>query len=68
MSLLKILCIDDDPHVHQLLNEAFREKGHSYSYSLTGAQGLSMVQRERFDIVVIDLILPDILGWEICRT
>lgn len=66
MAFLNVLCIDDDPKIHLLLNEVFRRKGHSYSYGLTGEQGLSILEKENFDIVIIDLKLPDMQGLEIC--
>ena len=62
----KILIIDDDPVMRALLSEAL---GHAYSVSTAGdgAEGVETLQRDRHDLVVLDLLMPRMHGYEVCQ-
>jgi CheY-like chemotaxis protein len=54
----KILIVDDDLEIRQLLGEQLRDLGHDSIYAADGIQALSLVRRERPDLMLLDLLLP----------
>jgi DNA-binding response OmpR family regulator len=64
---MKILLIEDDVHVAQVLAEAFDTDGHATTVRYTGEEGLAYLSRERPDAVVLDIRLPDIDGISVLR-
>ncbi|MDP9049665.1 MAG: response regulator [Acidobacteriota bacterium] len=64
---LKVLVIDDrEPHA-QGLAELLQLSGFTATYALTGASGLTAARQQRVDAVLLDLNLPDMSGYEVCR-
>jgi DNA-binding response OmpR family regulator len=58
MPAAKILIVDDDLEIRQLLGEELRDMGHESLYAADGVQAMSLVRRERPDLVLLDLMLP----------
>jgi CheY-like chemotaxis protein len=54
----RILVVDDDAEIRQLLGEELRDLGHESFYAGDGVQALSLVRRERPDLILLDLRLP----------
>jgi DNA-binding response OmpR family regulator len=63
----KLLVIDDDPALCQLLKAVFSRVGATVVAAHDGHQGVSMVQEERPDLVILDIRMPHLNGWETCR-
>ena len=63
----RILLIEDDPRLAGLVTEYLGEAGFVVSTAATGRDGLDRIGREPYDAVVLDLMLPDIDGLEVCR-
>jgi two-component system, OmpR family, phosphate regulon response regulator OmpR len=63
----RILLIEDDPRLAGLVTEYLGEAGLVVSTAATGRAGLDRIGREPYDAVVLDLMLPDIDGLEVCR-
>jgi len=63
----RILLIEDDPRLAGLVTEYLGEAGFQVSTAATGRDGLDRIGREPYDAVVLDLMLPDIDGLEVCR-
>ncbi len=63
----RILLIDDDPLLSRATARLLRSSGYEVSMALTGAAGLHMVQEQSPDLVLLDVVLPDIDGLEVCR-
>src|SRR5262245_58573463 len=63
----RILLIEDDPRLAGLVSEYLGEAGFQVSTAATGRAGLDRIGREPYDAVVLDLMLPDIDGLEVCR-
>lgn len=57
--------VDDEPAVAELLRAGLEARGHHVSTAADGEQGLELVRAERPDVVVLDLTLPGIDGWEV---
>jgi len=62
-----ILIVDDDLEIGSLLATLLHHDGHSVTVAGTGAEGLELTQREHFDLVLLDLNLPDIRGYEVLK-
>jgi len=52
----------------QMLKRAVDEKGHSSDLAFTGREGLERARANEYDVIVLDLMLPDIDGFEIAQT
>jgi len=62
-----ILLIDDDPLLRELLTRALIQDGYEVLAAGTGSEGLSLFDLHHPDVVILDVLLPDIEGWEVCR-
>jgi DNA-binding response OmpR family regulator len=63
----KILVVEDDASIADFIKRGLAQKGFDVEVATTGAQGLKMAKSANPDLVVLDLILPDIDGIDICR-
>src|SRR3954453_5101509 len=64
----RILVIEDEPDIRQVLDYNLRLAGHEVSAASRGLDGLRLVREESPELVILDLMLPDIPGTEVCRT
>lgn len=64
---LRVLLVDDEPDLRQLLTFNLAEAGFAPEAVDTGAAGLEAAARARPAVVILDLMLPDIPGTEVCR-
>ncbi|MCA9504049.1 MAG: response regulator transcription factor [Spirochaetaceae bacterium] len=64
----RILVVDDEPDILELTRFALTREGYQVETASTGDEGLARMRRARPDLVVLDLMLPDVSGTEICRT
>lgn len=62
-----MLLIEDDPGVRQGLELALRHQGHLVDTAPTGEQGLARVRSNPPEIIVLDVMMPGIDGYEVCR-
>lgn len=65
--MTKILVIEDDPNVADFVKRGLIQSGFDAEVAETGHQGLEMAQSGNPDLVVLDLMLPDIDGIDVCR-
>jgi len=63
----KILVVDDEASVRKLVSSYLEREGFQIIEAADGATALNLVRRERPDLVVLDLMLPEIDGLEVCR-
>jgi len=63
----RILLIEDDPRLAEMVKNYLGEAGFAVTVSSLGAAGIALEQREAFDALVLDLMLPDMDGLEVCR-
>jgi two-component system, OmpR family, phosphate regulon response regulator PhoB len=65
--MFRVLVVDDDPDINEVVREGLRSAGYDTVGALTGAEALDEVERRCPDLVLLDQMLPDIDGVEICR-
>ncbi len=63
----EILIVDDEPGIIRLISMYLEREGFQAASARTGAEALEMVTRGSPALVVLDIMLPDIDGWEVCR-
>jgi DNA-binding NtrC family response regulator len=68
MQALSILVIDDENVICDACRLILAEKGHAVDSCLTGKRGLLAIERGTYDLILLDMKLPDIDGMEILRT
>ena len=64
----KILVVDDEPKIAEICQDYLKAAGYEVVTARTGPDGLSAARRERPDLVVLDLMLPEMDGLDVCRT
>jgi DNA-binding response OmpR family regulator len=67
MSTPQLLMIEDDARLAQMVGEYLTQSGFGFHHALDGASGLEMLQQRSPDLVILDLMLPDTDGLEVCR-
>jgi two-component system, OmpR family, phosphate regulon response regulator OmpR len=63
----RILLIEDDPRLADMVRDYLGEAGYRVTVAGSGAAGISLLGREPFDALILDLMLPDMDGLEVCR-
>jgi DNA-binding response OmpR family regulator len=66
-SRVTILIIEDDPSMQKLLERTFRERGYAVTACGEGRAGLGALRAEQPAAVMLDLMLPDIIGRDLCK-
>jgi len=64
----RVLIVDDDPDIERLVRYNLSQAGFEVSTANTGRLALDLVQRHPPDLIILDLMLPDVDGMEVCRT
>jgi len=67
MSQPVIVVVDDEPFIVDMIRTFLQLKGYTVHGVHTGQEGLILTQVERPDALLLDLMLPDIEGFEVCR-
>lgn len=63
----KVLIIEDDPTSLRLIEYALKQRGYQVLTTLNGLEGIITAQKEEPDIILLDIMLPGIDGFEVCR-
>ena len=64
---MKLLIVDDDTNIQRLYKEELEEEGYDVTVATTGMNALELFQKEDFDIVTLDILMPDIDGISLLR-
>jgi len=62
----KILAIDDDPFLLQLIEKSLLKKGYEVIMAATGVEGLRLLAEQKPHLVLLDIMLPRMDGWQVC--
>ncbi len=65
--MTRIMVIDDEPLICQLLTYQLREAGYYVTAASTGYEGLERLLTDQPDLVLLDVVMPDMSGWDVCR-
>jgi DNA-binding response OmpR family regulator len=63
----KVLVVDDDPHIREMTAVLLRNEGMQVLEAADGLKALELMDSTRMDLVVLDLMMPHMDGWELCR-
>lgn len=61
----KILVVDDDPNIRRLIIAALKRDGYDFLQAANGQEALDSMRADRPDVVVLDLMMPIVSGWEV---
>lgn len=63
----RVLCIENEPEMIDLIKLILERKGFEVLGALGGREGLEVIRREKPDLILLDLMMPDVDGWEVYR-
>ncbi len=64
----KILIVDDIPKNIQILGNILSKENYQIAYAQSGKQALSIVEHQKFDLILLDIMMPEMDGFEVCKT
>jgi DNA-binding response OmpR family regulator len=64
---MRILIVDDNPSVREMMALMVRRMGYSVATATTGTEALAHLRAQRADMMLLDLTMPDMDGFEVCR-
>ncbi len=62
-----ILIVDDDPHLRELARVFLQQEGFDVYEACDGVEALSVLERRKVEMVILDIMMPKMDGWELCR-
>lgn len=65
--MLRVLVVDDEVSVLRVLSQILVAGGHEVWTAASGSEGLSLLERQPVDLVLTDLVMPGMTGWEVAR-
>ncbi len=63
----KILIVDDDPHIRELVRVFLRNEGFELVEASDGVEALAKLDSVKVDLAIIDIMMPNMDGWELCQ-
>lgn len=63
----RILIVDDEPEISDNLAALLRAKGHKVTTCIDGAEGVALARKEPFDLLLLDVMLPRMSGFDACK-
>ncbi len=64
---MRVLVVEDEPRMSMLLQRGFREEGYAVDAARDGTDGLWLATEQDYDAIVLDIMLPELDGIEVCR-
>lgn len=65
--MTRILVVDDDRHIRELVAVFLRQAGFEICEASDGREALTALELARVDMVILDIMMPNLDGWELCR-
>jgi two-component system response regulator VicR len=62
---IKVVCIEDDPEMIDLVKLILTRRGYVVTGAMGGREGLEAIEQIKPDLVLLDLMMPDMDGWEV---
>lgn len=63
----KLLLVEDDPEIAQIICDSLRQDGYSVTWATTGLEGWEDFQQTAYDLVLVDIMMPEMDGFTLCR-
>lgn len=63
----QILLIEDDPFLIDIYTDKLKSEGFSVEVAVNGEEGLKKTKNKKYDLILLDIVLPHIDGWEFLR-
>ncbi|GAB2785455.1 two-component system copper resistance phosphate regulon response regulator CusR [Hymenobacter luteus] len=64
---MKILLVEDEPKLASFVKKGFENEGYEIEVAFDGRMGQSLAQQQRYDLAILDVNLPYVNGFELCR-
>jgi len=64
---MKILLIEDEPGIARLIRRGLEDAGYSVEATANGWQGLEMAEEKSYNLLLLDLMVPGLDGWQVCE-
>lgn len=64
---MNILVVDDDPHIRELVRHFLQQEGFTVHEAADGAEALRKLESVKADLVILDIMMPNMDGWDLCR-
>lgn len=65
--MVTILIVDDDPHIRELVRVFLHKEGYQSVEASDGVKALQILERTKADLVILDIMMPNMDGWTLCR-
>lgn len=65
---MKILGIDDNIDINEMLDTVLNGSGHDFIYVKNGTEGLKLIHEKKFDVVLLDLAMPEFSGFDVINS
>lgn len=62
-----ILIVDDEPNIVMSLEFLMRKNGYYVSIARNGTEALDAINQTAFDVILLDIMMPDVDGYQVCR-
>jgi len=62
-----VLVVDDDPHIRELVRHFLQQEGLTVHEAADGAEALAKLESVKVSLVILDIMMPNMDGWELCR-
>ena len=63
----KILVVEDDNQIQELIVEFLSSQGYKVDMANDGVEGYEKFKKDKYDLVILDVMMPKINGWDVCR-
>lgn len=67
MRPVRVAIVDDDPGIVKVISVILKTNGFEVVDALSGAEALALIKAELPDVVLLDIMMPDVDGFEVCR-
>lgn len=65
--MTKLLVVDDDPHIRELVKLFLQGEGFQVHEAADGVEALALLESVQVDMVILDVMMPNMDGWQLCR-
>lgn len=65
--MAKILIVDDDPHIRELIRIILAKEGLSIVEAEDGEVAMTLLEQDKMDLIILDIMMPNMDGWTFCR-